>query len=46
MDIKLTNKSFALLSSMDKQAKKEIRDMTPITLVTNNIKYLGAALTK
>jgi hypothetical protein len=25
----------------DKQAEKEIRETTPFTIVTNNIKYLG-----
>jgi hypothetical protein len=26
--------------------KKEIREMTPVTIVTNSIKYLGVTLTK
>jgi hypothetical protein len=30
----------------DKQAEKEIRKMTLITIVSNNIKYLGVTLTK
>ena len=30
----------------DKQAEKEIRETTPFTIVTNNIKYLGVTLTK
>jgi len=30
----------------DKQDEKEIREMTPFTGVTNNIKYLGVTLTK
>jgi hypothetical protein len=30
----------------DKQAKKEIRETTPFTVVTINIKYLGVTLTK
>ena len=30
----------------DKQAEKEIRETTPFTRVTNNIKYLGVTLTK
>jgi hypothetical protein len=29
---------------MDKQAEKEIRETTPFTIVTNNIKYLGVTL--
>jgi hypothetical protein len=29
----------------DKQAEKEIREITPFTIVTNNIKYLGVTLT-
>ena len=29
-----------------KQAEKEIRETTPFTIVTNNIKYLGVTLTK
>ena len=31
---------------MDKQAEKEIREKTPFSIVTNNIKYLGVTLTK
>ena len=31
---------------MDKQTEKEIRERTPFTIVTNNIKYLGVTLTK
>jgi hypothetical protein len=42
----LTNKSVAFLFSKDKQAEKEIREMTPFTIVTNNTKYLGVTLTK
>jgi hypothetical protein len=30
----------------DKQAEKEIRETTPFTIVTNNIKYIGVTLTK
>jgi hypothetical protein len=41
-----SNKSVAFLYSKDKQAKKEIREMTPFPIVTNNIKYLGVTLTK
>jgi hypothetical protein len=40
------NKSVALLYSKEKQAEKEIRETTPFTIVTNNIKYLGVTLTK
>jgi hypothetical protein len=29
-----------------KQDEKEIREATPFTIVTNNIKYLGVTLTK
>jgi hypothetical protein len=41
-----SNKLVAFLFSNDKQAEKEIREMTPFTLVANNIKYLGVTLTK
>jgi len=41
-----SNKSVAFLYSKDKQAEKEIREMTPFTIVTNNIKYLGVTVTK
>jgi hypothetical protein len=34
------------LYTKDKQAEKEIRETTPFTIVTNNIKYLGVTLTK
>jgi hypothetical protein len=34
------------LYTKDKQAEKEIRESTPFTIVTNNIKYLGVTLTK
>ena len=34
------------LNTKDKQAEKEIRETTPFTIVTNNIKYLGVTLTK
>ena len=30
----------------DKQAEKEIRETTPLSIVTNNIKYLVMTLTK
>jgi hypothetical protein len=41
-----SNKSVTFLCSKDKQAKKEIRETTPFTIVTNNITYLGVTLTK
>ena len=41
-----SNKSVAFLYSKDKPAKKEIRVMTPFTIVINNIKYLAVILTK
>ena len=41
-----SNKSMAFLYTMDKQAEKEIRETTPFTIVTNNIKYLGVTLRK
>ena len=34
------------LYTQDKRAEKEIRETTPFTRVTNNIKYLGVTLTK
>ena len=40
------NNSMAFLCTKDKQAEKEIREMTPFTIVTNNIKYLVVTLTK
>jgi hypothetical protein len=36
----------AFLYTKDKQAEKEIRETTPFTMVTNNIKYLGVTHTK
>jgi hypothetical protein len=36
----------AFLYTKDKWDKKEIRETTPLTIVTNNIKYLGVTLTK
>ena len=41
-----SNKSVAFFYSKDKQAEKEIRETTPFTIVTNNIKYLVVTLTK
>jgi ABC-type Zn uptake system ZnuABC Zn-binding protein ZnuA len=34
------------LYTKDKQAEREIRETTPLTIVTNNIKYLVVTLTK
>jgi predicted DNA-binding transcriptional regulator YafY len=36
-----SSKSVAFLYTNDKQAEKENREITPFTIVTNNIKYLG-----
>jgi hypothetical protein len=36
-----SNKSFAPFCTKDKQAEKEIMEITPFKIVTNNIKYLG-----
>jgi hypothetical protein len=41
-----SNKSVAFLYTKDKQDEKEIRETTPFTIVTNNIKYLGMTLNK
>jgi hypothetical protein len=41
-----SKKSLAFLYTKDKQAEKERRETTPFSIVTNNIKYLGVALTK
>jgi len=41
-----SNKSVTFFYSKDKQAEKEIREMTPFTVVTNNIKYLSLTLAK
>ena len=41
-----SNKSVAFLYSKEKQAMKVIREITPFTIVTNNMKYLGVTLTK
>lgn len=41
-----SNKSVAFLHSKDKQAEKEIMEMTPFIIVTNHIRYLGVTLTK
>ena len=34
------------LYTKDKQAEKKIRETTPFSIVTKNIKYLGVTLTK
>ena len=39
-----SNKSVAFLYTKDKQAEKEIRETTPFTIDTNDIKYLGVTL--
>ena len=36
----------AFLYTKDNQDEKEIRETTPFSIVTNNIKYLGVTLTK
>jgi hypothetical protein len=41
-----SKKSVAFFCTKDKQDEKEIRETTPFTIVTNNIKYLGVTLTK
>jgi hypothetical protein len=41
-----SNKSVAFLYTKDKKAEKEIRETTPFTIVTNNIKYSGVTLGK
>ena len=41
-----SNISVAFLYTKNKQAEKEIRETTPFSIVTNNIKYLGMTLTK
>ena len=41
-----SSKSVAFLYSKDKQDEIEIREMTPFTIATNTIKYLGVTLTK
>jgi hypothetical protein len=39
-----SNKSVSFLYTKEKQAEKEIRETTPFTIVTNNIKYLVVTL--
>ena len=36
-----SNKSMAFLYTKNEQAEKEIRETTPFSIVTNNIKYLA-----
>ena len=41
-----SNKSMAFFYTKNKWTEKEIRETTPFSIVTNNIKYLGVTLTK
>ena len=41
-----SNKSMGFLYTKNKQAEKEIRETTPFSIFTNNIKYLGMTLIK
>jgi hypothetical protein len=41
-----SNKSVSCLYTDDKLDEKEIRETMPLRIVTNNITYLGATLTK
>ena len=41
-----SNKKMAFLCTKDKQDEKDIRETTPFTIVTTNIKYLSVTLTK
>jgi hypothetical protein len=41
-----SNKLVAFLYLKDKWIEKGIRKIIPLTIVTNNIKYLGVTLTK
>ena len=41
-----SKKSVALLYTNDKEAERKIRETSPFTIATNNIKYLGVTLTK
>jgi hypothetical protein len=41
-----SKKSMTFVYRKDKQAEKEIREITPFSIVTNNIKYLVVTLTK
>ena len=42
----IQTKSMAFVYTKDKQHEKEIRETTPFSIVTNNIKYLGVTLRK
>ena len=41
-----SKKSVALLHKNNKEAEKEIRETSPFTITTNNIKHIGVTLTK
>jgi hypothetical protein len=41
-----SKKPMSFLYRKEKLTEKEIRETTPLTIVTNNIKYLGVTLTK
>ena len=41
-----SNKSVPFLYTSNKWDEKEVREITPFTIATNNIKYLGGTLTK
>jgi hypothetical protein len=41
-----SNKSVDFFYTKDKQAENEIRETTPFTIATNNMKYLGVTLSK
>jgi hypothetical protein len=41
-----SDKSVAFLYLKGKPARKEIREMTPFTIIINNITYLGVTLSK
>ena len=41
-----SNESVAFLYSKDKKVEKEIKEITPFTIVTNNITYIAVTLTK
>ena len=41
-----SNKSVAFLYRNDKQTKKEVKEASPFTTITNTIKYLGVISNK
>ena len=41
-----TNRNISLLYTNRKGTDKEIRKITPVTIVSNNVKYLEVTLTK